>query len=259
MLAAGVAHEINNPIGYISSNISFLSVSAGDLALLDKHFAELLNAAKHSSDQSLQEKHQILNDWYSQSGIADTIDDIHEVVVDCEEGLNRVKDIVSSLRTFARRDEQDLRLININDCVNSTLKLVSNELKYHCDLRVNLGDTAEVFANEGKINQVLTNLLVNAGHAIEDKGWIQVTSGSRHHEPLGLCTWVSVEDNGSGIAPENLQRVFEPFYTSKEVGQGTGLGLAISYSIIEKLGGVLEVESELNRGTRFTAYLPVAK
>lgn len=129
-------------------------------------------------------------------------------------------------------------------------------MKYHCDLSIKLGQTNNILANEGKINQVLTNLLVNAGQAISDNGKITIRSGILHHKIHNKCVWFSVEDNGCGIEPDNIRRIFEPFYTSKKVGEGTGLGLAISYSIIEKINGLMEVSSELNRGTKFTVYIP---
>ena len=193
--------------------------------------------------------------WLTQNHMEETMVDIQELVKDCNFGLTKVSDIVTELRKFARMDDDNLTEIDINDCIDSTIKLVSNELKYHCDLHIELGDTRPVLANEGKINQVLTNLLVNAGHAIEDKGTIQVHSGTAKHKEIGDSTWFSVRDDGCGISPQNLDRIFEPFYTSKDIGKGTGLGLAISYSIIEKLGGKITVESELNKFTCFTVFL----
>lgn len=257
LLAAGVAHEINNPIAYVSSNISYLMGTAADIKLLKEKISGLLETGVSSDDEKLRAECSVLDDWISKKKIDYSVDDLADLVQDCQEGIGRVRDIVSSLGSFARSHEACATTVDINDCINSTLKLVSNELKYHCDLQVSLEATHPVFGNQGKINQVITNLLVNAGQAIEDKGWIQVTTGTDTHGALGLCTWFKVEDNGVGIAPENLKRVFEPFYSSKDVSQGTGLGLSISYSIIEKMNGTLEVYSQLGKGTSFVAYIPV--
>ena len=259
LLSAGVAHEINNPIGFISSNISFLADSVADLHHLKVHFEELINLGKSSEDKAMVEKSQGIDNWYQGVGFDNTFSDINELVGDCQDGLARVKGIIGGLQNFARRDDETTIDVDINHCVESTLKLVSNELRYHCDLQVELGMTKKIQTNEGKMNQVLTNLLVNAGHAIDDRGWIKIVTGTDNHEILGLCTWFSVEDSGCGIEPEKINRVFEPFYTTKGIGEGTGLGLAISYSIIEKLGGLLEVSSKLNLGTKFTAFIPLSR
>ncbi|MCG8669728.1 MAG: ATP-binding protein [Pseudomonadales bacterium] len=256
LLAAGVAHEINNPIGYVTSNINYLSENLSNLQAMKAQLEDVIAASRAFPDNPLTETIENAAKWMSQSSINETCEDIADLVRDCDQGLTRIKSIVNELRNFARADDDSFEDLDINDCVSSTIRLVSNELKYHCDLIVDLGETASVNANSGKINQVLTNLLVNAGHAIENKGNITVSTGQDQHPDLGNCTWFAVEDNGCGISPENLSRIFEPFYTSKEVGKGTGLGLAISYSIIEKLGGKLEVKSTLNKGTKFTAFIP---
>lgn len=258
LLAAGVAHEINNPLAYISSNMSYLLGAVDDVTQLKQHLLDLLALIQAAPEPNLQAKRQFIEKWLLSSDVGTVIDDFSDLVRDCQEGLSRVKEIVTSLGTFARSEETQTALVDINDCVRLTLKLVSNELKYHCELVVKLAATRSVMGNQSKINQVLMNLLVNAGQAIEGKGQIIVSTGTDFHDLLGECTWFRVEDNGIGIAPENLERIFEPFYSSKDVSCGTGLGLSTAYSIIQKMNGRLEVSSELHKGAAFTAFIPVS-
>lgn len=256
LLAAGVAHEINNPIGYVSSNINYLAESLKDIKDLHNNLSSLLRAFLSNDSNQINKAVEAATQWQNHSQIEETIEDLSELVKDCRDGLLRIMDITSGLRDFSRVDDESTSLIDINRCIDSTLKLVTNELKYHCDVVLNLGLTDHVIGNEGKINQVLTNLLVNARHAIEEKGHIHIDSSTCEHPKLGHCTWFSIKDDGVGIPPENITRIFEPFYTSKDVGKGTGLGLSISYSIIENMGGIIDVQSQLNKGTCFTIYLP---
>lgn len=258
LLAAGVAHEINNPIGFVSSNINYLADSLKDIKELDQNLNALVAAHQSDRNDQIQQALQAAIEWQQDSHIDETLTDLDDLVKDCRDGLLRVRDIVSGLRNFARVDDESTNPVDINRCIESTLKLVANEIKYHCEVETELGPTEAIMGNEGKLNQVLTNLLVNAGHAIEEKGKIRIASSTCNHPDLGHCTWFSVRDNGCGISPEKLSRIFEPFYTTKEVGKGTGLGLAISYSIIENMGGIIEVESQLNKGTCFSVFIPVS-
>jgi len=256
LLAAGVAHEITNPISFVASNINYLSTSIDDIKDLYSNFGRLLDVVGSDHDDAAKNLADEMIAWQRAVDIEGTLTDMDELVVDCGNGLSRVREIVGGLRNFIRTDEKSSVDVDVNDCIESTLKIVSNELKYHCTIDTQLQSVTPVICNIGKLNQVITNLLVNAGQAIEDKGIIRIRSGVGVHATVGSCVWFLVEDNGCGIARQNLGRIFEPFYTTKEVGKGTGLGLAISYSIIEKMGGVMEVESELNKGTSFTVYLP---
>ena len=255
LLAAGVAHEINNPISFVSSNMNYIANCLQDLEQLNQNFKILMSgrAGVHfiSNDQISE-----IQEWKEDARIDETLCDLADIVADCKDGLKRVQDIVSNLRSFVRTEDESISL-NVNDCIVSTLKLVSNELKYHCDVKVDLGVVAPVKGNSGKLNQVITNLLINAGQAIDGNGEIVISSGLECHVLFGDGVWFSVADNGSGIPKDKISRIFEPFYTTKVVGEGTGLGLSISYSIVEKMGGVIEVESQINKGTCFKVWLPV--
>ncbi|MBA55592.1 MAG: two-component sensor histidine kinase [Pseudomonadales bacterium] len=255
LLAAGVAHEINNPVSFVTSNMNYIANCLQDLTQLNQYFQSLL-AARASVSVCPTDLIAEMQEWSEEARIDETIADLDDIVQDCSDGLKRVHDIVSSLRSFVRTEDES-KALDVNDCIESTLKLVANELKYHCEVQVNLGEVVSVIGNAGKLNQVITNLLINAGQAIDSNGKIVIASGTGCHPQRGDCVWFSISDNGSGIPTEKINRIFEPFYTTKIVGEGTGLGLSISYSIVEKMNGVIEVESQINKGACFKIWLPV--
>lgn len=243
-LAAGVAHEINNPIGYVSSNLQTLSGYAQELiGLIDTLVAR--DAVKPLIDASGVD-------------VAFLREDMAALITESHEGLGRVKKIVQDLKDFSRVDQaEEWEAADLVACLNSTLNIVSNEIKYKAVVDKQLEPLPEVQCLASQINQVLLNLLVNAAHAVERDGCITLRCGHDPGAGNGGEVWFDVADNGCGIPPENLGRIFEPFFTTKPVGQGTGLGLSLSYSIIQKHHGRLEVESEVGRGTRFHLVLPV--
>ena len=182
--------------------------------------------------------------------------DINLLVEESNEGIDRVKRIVQDLRTFSRADSATMGAADLNNCMDSTINIVINEIKYAAELKREYGDLFKVFCNVQQINQVFMNLLINAAHAIQAKG-----------EEVGeivIRTWcddtdayVSVSDTGCGIARENWDKIFNAFYTTKEVGKGTGLGLSISAGIIRKHGGEIKLSSEVGVGSTFTVRLPL--
>ncbi|MGI9025152.1 MAG: ATP-binding protein [Burkholderiaceae bacterium] len=223
-LAAGVAHEINNPIGYVSSNLQTLSGYAQELiGLID----------------TIVEKPE-LKPLIEASGVdvAFLRDDMAALIAESHQGLGRVKKIVQDLKDFSRVEQaEEWEAADLVACLNSTLNIVSNEIKYKAVVDKELAPLPGVQCLASQINQVLLNLLVNAAHAVERDGRITLRCG---HDPDGGDggeVWFDVADNGCGIPPENLARIFEPFFTTKPVGQGTGLGLSLSYSIIKKHHG----------------------
>lgn len=253
-LAAGVAHEINNPLGYISSNINRLEEYFNDIF----EFIEALEKQLTQSDiiETGSEDNQPLAELKDKFDYDFIKQDLPELLKDCVEGSVRVQSIVENLKSFSRMDDAGKIIeFDINDAVNSTLKLVHNELKYNCDVEKDLKSTLKVLGHYGQINQVISNLLVNASHAIKDTG---------QHGTVLIKTWsddhkvyLVVQDTGKGIPEEYRDKIFEPFFTTKDVGKGTGLGLNISYDIIvNNHGGEISVESEVGKGTSFFIMLP---
>lgn len=245
-LAAGVAHEINNPIGFILSNLTTLAKYTERLV----EYMQLQNEYFQSPD--VTDKLQVLQDKRKQFKIDYVIKDIPNLIGESIDGAERVKIIVQNLKSFSRKDEEEWKHADINDCLESTLNVVWNELKYKATIVREYGELPALKCNPGQLNQVFMNLLVNAAHAIESMGTITIRTW--HDNDF---IYVSIKDSGCGISEEIKGRIFEPFFTTKDVGKGTGLGLSISYDIVKKHGGSIEVESEPGQGTTFTVILPV--
>jgi signal transduction histidine kinase len=246
-LAAGVAHEINNPVGYISSNLGSLDNYIKDLfSMLDAYEqAEILMGGDPASLQELQALKQSLDIKFLK-------EDIVDLVNESQEGVKRVKQIVQDLKDFSHVDQAEWQWADLHKGLDSTLNVAHNEIKYKADVIKAYGDVPHVECIASQLNQVFMNLMVNAAHAIEERGTITVRTGRRDEE-----VYVEVADTGKGIPPEHLKRIFDPFFTTKPVGKGTGLGLSLSYGIVSKHGGRFEVESEVGKGTTFRVWLPV--
>jgi two-component system NtrC family sensor kinase len=245
-LAAGVAHEINNPIAFIVSNLVTLKRYVAALSEYFRHIERLLTL--HCS----AEAQRLIENVSESLDILTILDDIDPLIAESSEGADRVKRIVRDLKNFARVDDNSFEWSDLNECVQSTINIVRNEIKYVSELNLELGEIPHVSCSRHQISQVILNLLVNAAHSIKNQGSITVTTA---HE--GDYVLLSVKDNGCGMSAEVQKRIFEPFYTTKEVGKGTGLGLSISYSIIQKHHGEILVESEPGVGTTFTVKLPI--
>lgn len=252
-LAAGVAHEINNPMGFIYSNLGTLNEYIEDLADILSAYADLDKAVEvgdldkaRAQIQSISAKKQTLDLDY-------LLDDIGQLIEESREGADRVRKIVLNLKDFSHVDKEEKMPANINNGLESTLNIVSNELKYKAEVEKDYGEIPEVSCYIQELNQVFMNLLVNAAHAIEGHGVITVRTYSENDH---VC--VAIADNGKGMSPEVQKRIFEPFYTTKVVGEGTGLGLSIGYGIVvDKHGGQLLVDSSEGLGTTFTIKIPI--
>lgn len=263
-LAAGVAHEINNPLGYISSNINRLEEYVNDIFEYVDELEKMVATADTIEADTIE-----VGSVDVEKGSSHTIatlrekcdfdfirTDLPELLKDCVEGSVRVQEIVENLKSFSRIDDAaKITEFDINDAVNNCLKLVHNELKYHCDVKKELKSTLNVLGHYGQINQVISNLLINASHAIKD---------TEKHGSITIKTWsddsnvyLVIQDSGTGISEDYIDKIFDPFFTTKEVGKGTGLGLNISYDIIvNNHSGELTVESEIGKGTCFFITLP---
>lgn len=244
-LAAGVAHEINNPIGFISSNLNTLRRYADRL----KTYIETVDACAGELPDSLRER---LAAARRGNKIDYLVPDIEALVRESLDGAERVKSIVQDLKSFSHVDSAQSRMSDINAGLESTINIVWNELKYKATVERNYGDIPQTYCNAGQLNQVFMNILVNAAHAIETRGNISVSTWAD-----GGAIFVRIADNGSGIAADKLKKIFEPFFTTKEVGKGTGLGLSIAYDIVKRHNGEIMVQSEPGAGTVFTIRLPV--
>lgn len=244
-LSAGVAHEINNPIGFVNSNLCTLKKYVQSIHDYSYGVDRVLAGGDQSATEDLARLKRVKK-------IDFILEDVASVIEESLEGTERVKSIVQDLKSFSYQDREDLVPYDLNKGIKSTLNIVWNELKYKVEVVEELNDLPMVHCFPQQINQVVLNLLVNAAQAIQERGKIVVHTDVKEDEVI-----IEVSDTGSGISPEHLPRIFEPFFTTKELGKGTGLGLSISYRIIEKHGGSIEVQSEVGVGTTFTIHLPV--
>ncbi len=248
-LAAGVAHEINNPMGFITSNLHSLDKYISRLT----DFMDLQAAALASHpDQNLQTE---LADQRRKMKIDYIKEDLQDLINESLNGGQRVIEIVQGLRSFSRTDHGQYEKASINEIISDTIKIVWNELKYKTSLHQDFGDLPLVPCFPHQLGQVIMNLLVNAAQAIADQGEIRVKTTVANDKVT-----IAIADTGSGIAPDKVSQIFDPFFTTKEVGKGTGLGLSIAYDIItNKHHGTIDVASEVGKGTTFTITLPVSQ
>jgi len=248
-IAAGVAHEINNPIGYVLSNLGTLeSYLATLFGLLETRIGSegRSSVPQPASLQRVAEPRASVDVEFLR-------DDIVALLSESRDGILRVKHIVQDLKDFSRGGMDEVwEVVNLHDALDRTLNIVRNEIKYKAGIETHYGDLPDVECIPSRLHQVFLNLIVNAGQAIEANGTITISTGAGANE-----IWIRFEDTGCGIPKANLNRIFEPFFTTKPVGQGTGLGLSVSYSIVRRHGGSIEVDSEVGRGSRFTIRLPV--
>lgn len=250
-LAAGVAHEINNPIGYVHSNLGTLQTYvSGLLRLLDAHQLLIENLGP-----DVREEARAIEDIERQVDYNFLREDLPQLLVESREGIERVKKIVLDLRDFShggQGETEQWTRADLHRGIESTLNIVWNELKYKAVVHKDFGELPPVECVLSQLNQVFLNLLVNAGQAIESNGVIWIRTRREGDE---VC--VLIRDNGSGMPAEVRSRVFDPFYTTKPVGKGTGLGLSLSYGIVKNHHGRIEVDSEPGAGSEFRVYLPV--
>jgi two-component system NtrC family sensor kinase len=238
-LVAGIAHELNNPIGFIYSNMSHLRDYSNRLV-------KIIEAADREPERLAAIKEECDFEYI--------VNDMPRLISSCEEGARRTRDIVLGLRNFSRLDESKLKRVNLKEGIENTLKLIAGELKNRVHVHEQFEETPEVLCYASQMNQVFMNILTNAAQAIDGEGEIWISL--KHLEDSG-CAQVSVRDSGKGMTTEVAEKIFDPFFTTKTVGQGTGLGLSISYGIVKQHGGDIQVKSELGRGTEFVVTIPI--
>jgi signal transduction histidine kinase len=256
-LAAGVAHEINNPMSFIISNIASLKNYTGKIAaflqLQDEIMEEMINSCTDENEKKkmatcIQKSH----DSKRSHKINYIMTDLECLIQETLDGADRVKTIVHDLKGFARVTNEESMLADINAGIESTINIIWNELKYNTTLHKDFGKIPLIKCNQGQLNQVFMNILMNAAQSIATQGEVRIKTWTDSE-----CIFVSITDTGCGMPPSVVHRIFEPFYTTKEVGKGTGLGLSVSYEIVKKHGGEIMVDSTLGKGTTFTVMIPI--
>lgn len=244
-LVAGVAHELNNPIGFIYSNTSHLKDYSQKLF-------QIIETAERNPEKIAELKEELDYDYIKK--------DLPQLIKSCQDGAQRTRDIVLGLRNFSRLEEAQLKEIDLRESLDTTLEILKGEIKNRIQIHRQYEPIPKVTCYASQINQVLMNILSNAVQAIQGAGqiWISTLPIPASTSQIGRVQ-ISIQDSGMGMSPEVLEKIFEPFFTTKGVGQGTGLGLSISYGIIQNHGGEIQVRSEKGVGTEFTLIIPVAQ
>lgn len=251
-LSAGIAHEINNPVGFIKSNLNSLNDC---FDVYEQYVALLLKLIDSHRNNSGQDKVIAeIEKMFSENNLDYLREDVSSILAENQDGIQRIIKIVSGLKKFSRASDEDWDEYDINSCIKEALKLCQNELKYNCEVSTDFSQLQPVFCNPGELTQVFLNLFVNASHAIKESGVLNIKTCE---EEEGVSIYIA--DNGEGISQDNLENIFNPFFTTKPVGKGTGLGLSISFGIIQSHKGKIEVRSNVGQGTEFHIWLPSLK
>jgi PAS domain S-box-containing protein len=258
-LAAGVAHEMNTPVGFVASNFATLYKYIKKFQALLDMYSSLATEIKTGTKESRKSKMQEIEETWKSMKMDFVCEDIEDLFSESKEGLNRVTNIIQNLRDFSRIDQaESFDEYDINDGIEATLTVARNEIKYDCDIKTDLCESMVVRCNSGQVNQVFLNILVNAAQAIKSmerdgKGVIEIKTYLE--DEWAVC---EISDNGQGIPKDIITKIFDPFFTTKPTGKGTGLGLSVSYDIIvNKHKGLLQVESEEEKGAKFIIKLPL--
>lgn len=262
-LAAGVAHEINNPVGFVNGNMSTLSVYVEDIRVLNLRYEELVVACREEKCEKIRELEVEIKRFREEKDMEFVFEDLTKLVSESRQGLERVTSIVRDLKSFSHIGEAEAKEFDINKGLDSTINIAWSEIKYKAEVKKDYGNIPMVYCYPQQLNQVFMNILVNAAHAIStppspplNKGGSGgVISVRTYHG--GDDVFVEIRDNGCGIPEDKIKNIFDPFFTTKPVGKGTGLGLSLAYNIIKKHKGEIGVKSRVGEGTTFTLKLPV--
>jgi PAS domain S-box-containing protein len=246
-LASGVAHEINNPIGYVSSNFGTLDRYLSDIFIQLERYRK---AAETIPDEVLRAD---LQSAWRGADLDFVMVDALALLAESKEGIVRVRRIVQDLKNFSRSaGGEDWQFADLHEGIDSTLNIVWNELKYKTEVQKEYGELPQVACRPSQLNQVFLNILINAADAIKQRGIITIRTGVEADS-----AWIEFADTGDGIRPEHLNRIFDPFFTTKPVGKGTGLGLAVAFGIVKAHHGRIDVRTEVGKGTAFRVWIPI--
>ena len=256
-LAAGVAHEINNPVGFVSSNLTTLLDYQKDIKCLTEEYRKLSSAIKDIDTKadlpsSITELLAHIKNIEKEVDIDYIMGDVMDLIEESKDGTDRIKKIVLDMKDFAHPGEDEKKNLDINKGIESTLNVVRNEIKYKAEVTKDYGEIPLVEGYPQQLNQVFMNILVNAAQAIEERGEIKIDT-----QAVDGFVVITISDTGAGIHEENLSKIFDPFFTTKEVGKGTGLGMNVAYGIIKKHNGIIEVDSTVGKGTTFRIRIPI--
>ena len=253
-MVAGVAHEINTPLGYVNNNVEMVREFFAQMQFILQAHEQLAATllSPDATDVDIAECLAAVDDMKADLDFTQWFSDLDQLFNDTFYGVEQISELVTGLKNFSRLDQSPTDNVSLNDCVENALLIGRNTLKYKVEVLKRLGDLPQIRCAASQINQVLLNLLTNAAQAIQDKGYILIKTW--YDDKMA---YVSVQDTGCGIPPESLRRIFDPFYTTKPVGEGTGLGLSISFKIIQQHNGHIRVASEVGKGTRFVLALPL--
>ncbi|MEK6583809.1 MAG: ATP-binding protein, partial [Nitrospirota bacterium] len=251
-LSAGIAHEINNPTGFVLSNLKTLEEYINDIRCLITEYDTLLQRCIGISDEDVSCIVKNIEEFKQKIDVVFLLHDIAQIFKETQDGMRRISKIVRDMKEFSHAGSDKPEYTDVNKGLESTLNIVWNEIKYKAEVKTLYGDIPQVLCYSQQLNQVFMNILVNAAHAIEGKGVITLRTFSENGNVV-----IEISDTGKGISPEHLSRIFEPFFTTKPVGMGTGLGLSVAYAIIKKHNGEITVDSKVGAGTRFQVCIPV--
>jgi signal transduction histidine kinase len=249
-LAAGVAHEINNPVGFVASNLQSLQEYTDDLAEFIALQGKLIDSFQAGRDTA-----GVLKELQALEKTIDTdflLQDARQLLQSCSEGTTRVKRIVSDLSEYSHVRSDEWGEADVAELLEKSISIAYNEIKYKAELCREIENVPLVYCDAGKLEQMFLNLLVNAAHAIAEKGVITVRIRTEMQSLI-----IEIEDTGCGIACEDIEKIFDPFYTSKEIGEGTGLGLHVVQGVVDAHSGTIKVHSVVGKGTRFVIRIPL--
>ncbi len=247
-LAAGITHEINNPISFVRSNFNSLTQYVNSLLDIDAAYGEIEKQYADKNPEIFRQVHELKND----AEHSFIVSDLRQLISESRDGLERVNAIVQDLNNFSRIGDASWEWADLHSSLDAVLKIVLNDFKYNVRIERQFGELPKVHCVSAQISQVLMNVLLNAAQSIEDQGVIIIRTGCEDNQ-----VWIEVQDDGNGIDPKNMKRIFEPFFTTKPAGKGTGLGLSIAWGIVQRHKGKIEVSSEKGGGTVSRIVLPV--